>query len=90
MTLFGYMGEVLRVNLTNKKILEEPLDARTARKFIGARGLGAKILFDELEPGIDPLGPMNKLVIATGLLTGMPIPGTARFVVMAKSPLTGI
>jgi len=88
--MFGYMGKILRVNLTDKKVSEEPLDRHTARKFLGARGLGAKILFDELKLGTDPLGPENKLVIATGILTGIPIPGSARFVVMAKSPLTGI
>jgi aldehyde:ferredoxin oxidoreductase len=88
--MFGYMEKILRVNLTNKKVSEEPLDGRTARKFIGGRGLGIKILFDELKPGIDPLGPENKLVIATGVLVGIPIPGSARFIVTAKSPLTGI
>ena len=60
------------------------------RKYIGGRGLGVKILFDELRPGIDPLGPENKLVIALGAITGIPFPGNSGLVVMAKSPLTGI
>lgn len=88
--MFGYMGKTLRVNLTDRKVTKELLDARTARKFIGGRGLCAKILFDELEPGIDPLGPENKLVIATGPITGIPIPGNSMFAVAAKSPLTGV
>jgi len=88
--MLGYMGKILRVNLTNKEITEESLDPIIARQFIGGRGLGIKLLFDELKPGIDPLGSENKLVIATGILTGIPIPGSARFAAMAKSPLTGI
>jgi aldehyde:ferredoxin oxidoreductase len=88
--MFGYAGKILRVSLTDEKASEEPLNESTARKFIGGRGLGVKILFDELKRGIDPLGPDNKIVIATGVLTGIPIPGNARHIVMAKSPLTGI
>ncbi len=88
--MFGYAGKILRINLTDEKVSEEPLDASTAKKFIGGRGLGVKILFDELKRGVDPLGPDNKIVIATGVLTGIPIPGNARHIVMAKSPLTGV
>ncbi|MHA1712027.1 MAG: aldehyde ferredoxin oxidoreductase family protein [Candidatus Freyarchaeota archaeon] len=88
--MFGYMGKILRVNLTSKKVTEESLDKTVARRFLGGRGLGIKILFDELKPGIDPLGPENKSVVATGILTGIPIPGSARFNVASKSPLTGI
>lgn len=88
--MFGYMGKILRVNLTNGKITEEPLEESVARKFIGGRGLGAYILFNELKPDIDPLGPENKLVIATGVVTGIPFPGNSGLNVMAKSPLTGI
>jgi aldehyde:ferredoxin oxidoreductase len=88
--MFGYMGKILRINLTNGKITEEPLEESIARKFIGGRGLGAHILFNELKPGIDPLGPENKLVIATGVVTGIPFPGNSGLNVMAKSPLTGI
>ena len=88
--MFGYMGKILRVNLTKGKITEEPLEESIARKFIGGRGLGAYILFNELKPDIDPLGPENKLVVATGVVTGIPFPGNSGLNVMAKSPLTGI
>ena len=88
--MFGYMGKILRINLTNGKTTKEPLEEKVARKFIGGRGLGAYILFNELKPGIDPLGPENKLVIATGVVTGIPFPGNSGLNVMAKSPLTGI
>lgn len=86
--MFGYMGKILRANLTDQKITEEPLEEDTARKFIGGMGLGAKILFDELKPGIDPLGPRNKLIIAPGVLAGLPFPH--KFSMIAKSPLTDI
>jgi aldehyde:ferredoxin oxidoreductase len=88
--MFGYMEKILRVNLTLGIVKEEKLDEGTARKFIGGRCLGAKILFEELEQGIDPLGPENKLIIATGVLTGIPFAGNSRYVIMAKSPLTGL
>jgi aldehyde:ferredoxin oxidoreductase len=88
--MFGYTGKILRVDLTRGKATQERLDEAVARQFIGGRGLGAKILFDELRPGIDPLGPENKLVIATGVVTGIPFPGNSCHSVMAKSPLTGI
>ncbi|MBC7263203.1 MAG: aldehyde ferredoxin oxidoreductase family protein [Chloroflexi bacterium] len=88
--MLGYMGKILRVNLTDKRITEEELEEGVARQFLGGRGLGAKILFDELKPGIDPLGPENKLVVAAGVVTGIPFGGNCRYVIMAKSPLTGI
>jgi aldehyde:ferredoxin oxidoreductase len=88
--MFGYMGKILRVNLSKQKIIVEKLEEKTAKKYIGGRGLGAKILFNELKLSVDPLGPENKLVVATGVLTGIPFGGNSRYVVMAKSPLTGI
>ena len=65
------------------------MSEETIRRFLGGKCLGARILYEELEPGIDPLGPENKLILATGPLTGAPFPGNARHVVMAKSPITG-
>jgi aldehyde:ferredoxin oxidoreductase len=83
----GYMGKILRVNLSTGKISTEALEEDVARKFIGGKGLSAKILFDELKPGIDPLGPENKLVIAAGPVSAIPFSGNSRFSVCAKSPL---
>jgi aldehyde:ferredoxin oxidoreductase len=85
--LNGYMGKILRVNLSAGKIMPEQLQEEVCRKFIGGKGLSAKILFDELTPGIDPLGPENKLVIAAGPLCAIPFSGNSRFSVCAKSPL---
>jgi len=86
----GYAGRLLRVDLTSGRIWDEPLDEARARKYLGGRGLGARIIFDEVPRGADPLGPENRLVFAMGPLAGTSAPGSGRFGVMAKSPLTGV
>jgi aldehyde:ferredoxin oxidoreductase len=86
----GYTGKVLRVDLNKKTSTVEPLDYREAHRFIGGRGLAAKLLFDELPLGADPLGPENKLVLATGPLTGTLVPGSNRYVIVTKSPETNL
>jgi len=85
----GFMGKILRVNLTNSTISEEPLRQKDTEMFLGGSGLATKYLFDELEPGIDPLGPENKLIIMTGPLTGTISPSSGRYSAVTKSPLTG-
>lgn len=85
----GYMGKVLRVNLTDRTIKVEPLDLEVAQKYLGARGLGVKIMMDEVPVNVDPLSDENKFIIATGALTGAPVPTSGRYMVITKSPLTG-
>ena len=85
----GWTGRILRVNLTTKKIRVDSFDEAFARKWVGGRGFAAKILFDELKPGIDPLGPENKFIAAVGPIAGIPAPNTGKTVVAAKSPITG-
>ena len=87
--MHGTTGKLLRVDLTSGKISQENISEETLKKYLGGKCLGAKILFEELEPGIDPLGPKNKLIFATGPLTGAPFPGNSRYTVLTKSPLTG-
>ena len=87
--MFGYMGKILRVDLSKSKITEEFPDEDTLKMFLGGSGLAAKYLFDEVEKGTDPLGPENKLIFMTGPLTGTRSPSTGRYIVVAKSPLTG-
>ena len=84
-----FSGNLLRVDLANHSIRTERIPEEVIKKHLGGRGLGAKILFEELRPGIDPLGPENKLVFAVGPVTGAPFSGNSRYTVMAKSPLTG-
>jgi len=88
--MYGYNGQILRVNLSDDQILKESLANSDATKYLGGRGLAVRILFYELEHGIDPLGPENKLVYTTGPLAATGFPLNSRWIVAAKSPLTGI
>jgi len=83
------MGRILRIDLSKKKISSQPLTNEQAELFLGGRGLGAEILFRELPRGIDPLSPENKLIFATGPLTGTGAPTSGRYSVTTRSPLTG-
>ena len=87
--LYGWNGQILRINLSDGKTSVQKYDADFAKKFFGGRGFAAKILWDELKPGIDAFSPENKLVLAAGPLTGLPGPSLGKLVVAAKSPLTG-
>jgi aldehyde:ferredoxin oxidoreductase len=85
----GYLGKLLWVDLTKKKITAEPLDETVARKFIGGYGIGARILFSRMKAKADPLGPGNILGFITGPFTGTQAVSGTRFTVVGKSPLTG-
>ena len=85
----GFTGKILRVDLTaNTTSVEEPSE-HFYRQYFGGSGLIAYYLLKELKGGEDPLGPENRLIFATGPLTGVPISGGGRNSVGAKSPLTG-
>jgi aldehyde:ferredoxin oxidoreductase len=87
--MFGYMGSVLRVNLTKQRSFTEDLRKDLVRKFVGGNGFGITFLFREVGRDVDPLASENKLLFATGPLTGTPIPVALEFGIFAKSPLTG-
>jgi aldehyde:ferredoxin oxidoreductase len=87
--MFGYMGSVLRVNLTKQRSFTEELRKDLMRKFVGGNGFGITFLFREVGRDVDPLSSENKLLFATGPLTGTPIPVAGEFGIFAKSPLTG-
>jgi aldehyde:ferredoxin oxidoreductase len=88
--MYGWMGWILRVDLSSGKVQKEPLDEGLARRYVGGRGLNARMLYDEVRPETDPLGPDNKLIIGTGPCNGTVVQGSQRFTVTHKSPLTGI
>ncbi len=88
--MFGYMGKILRVNLSSGKITTEEIDPQVAQNYIGGAGFATKILYDEVPANADPLGEENRLVFMTGPVTGTRFPTSGRFVVATKSPLTGI
>jgi aldehyde:ferredoxin oxidoreductase len=85
----GYMGKMLWVDLSQKKLKDEILNEELGRQFLGGYGLGARILFSRQKAGVDPLGPDNILGIMTGPLTGTPALGSSRYILVGKSPLTG-
>jgi aldehyde:ferredoxin oxidoreductase len=89
MNVYGWTGNVLRVNLSAGSSFVEQLDLDLAEQYVGGLGLGAKYLYDEIDPAVDPLGPENKLLFATGPLTGTAAPAANRYVLVTKSPLTG-
>jgi aldehyde:ferredoxin oxidoreductase len=85
----GYAGRILEVDLANRSFSFKPLDEAIARLYIGGKGYGTRLLYDRTPAGIDPLGPDNPLIFATGPLNGSVAPQSNRFAVVCKSPLTG-
>ena len=83
------MRRLLRVNLSSGLIKEEEIPSEIAEAFVGGRGFGAKYVYDEIPPGIDPLGRDNKLLLGTGPLAGTSAQSLSKWMVVTKSPLTG-
>jgi aldehyde:ferredoxin oxidoreductase len=88
--LYGFMGKILRINLSEKRIQEEVIQEDWASKFMGGAGMATKYLYKEVPKGTDPLGPQNLLIFMAGPLTGTASASASRYSVVAKSPLTGI
>lgn len=86
----GFEGRMLNVNLSNGTTTKSKIDRDTLRKFIGGSGLAAKLFFDRVSPDVDPLSADNVLFMVTGPVSGTNFPGSARFSVCSKSPLTNI
>ncbi len=85
----AWVGKILRVDLTKGVASVEELNEEFARDYIGGRGLGVKYLYDEIDPKVDPLSSGNKLIMATGPLTGTGALAGGRYTAVTKSPLTG-
>ncbi len=85
----GFAGRVLEIDLGSRTFAFRPLDEAIARLYLGGKGYGTRLLYDLTRPGIDPLGPENPLIFATGPLNGSLAPQSNRFAVVCKSPLTG-
>jgi len=88
--LCGWMGTILRVDLTRGIITKEPLSEELRNDFIGGYGIGSKILYDETGPETNALSPENRLIVATGPLNGTLVPSTSRISVVNKSAVTNI
>jgi aldehyde:ferredoxin oxidoreductase len=87
--MYGYMGKILRIDLTEGKITVESLDPTIARSYIGGRGLGSYLAYREIAPSIDPFSPESSIYFITGPLQGTLTPFTPKFVIINKSPLSG-
>ena len=88
--MYGYLGKILRVDLTAGRIWDEPINEEYARAFVGGSGLAARYICDVVDGETDPLGPENPLVFMTGPLVGTAMPSAGRCSVCALSPLTRI
>lgn len=86
----GYAGKQLRVDLGTWKSQSEPISAEMSRLYLGGAGYAARLLYDELPKGIDPLSPESIMVVATGPLSMSAVPGGGSAVLCFKSPLTGV
>ncbi|MFC1898757.1 aldehyde ferredoxin oxidoreductase family protein [Chloroflexota bacterium] len=84
----GYAGKILRADLSKNTTSVEELDEKLCRKYLGGAGFIAHYLYKELKPGVDPLGPDNKLIFALGPMTGVMLAGNDRSCIGAKSPLS--
>ena len=85
----SWAGKILRVNLTAGTVKSEPLNMTWAKEYLGSRGLATKYIVEEVDPKVDPLAPANKLIWATGPLTGTMASTGGRYTVVTKGPLTG-
>jgi len=88
--MYGWAGQRLKVYLTEGKIVKEETPERLRKEYLGGRGMNSRVEFDEIRPGIDPLGPENVFIVGAPLLVGTIAPFGAKWTVTAKSPLTGI
>ncbi|MFB5085012.1 aldehyde ferredoxin oxidoreductase N-terminal domain-containing protein, partial [Symbiobacterium thermophilum] len=88
MTLGGYANRIARINLTSLTVEYDQVPKELLRKYIGARGLGVKFVFDN-GPKVDPLSPDNLMAVMIGPCTGSAVPMSGRLAIVTKSPLTG-
>ena len=85
----SWAGKILRINLTAGSVKVEPLNMDWAHAYLGSRGLATKYIVEEMDPKTDPLSEANKLIWATGPLTGTMASTGGRYTVVTKGPLTG-
>ncbi|HMO47149.1 MAG TPA: aldehyde ferredoxin oxidoreductase family protein [Rubrivivax sp.] len=85
----SWAGKILRVDLTAGTVKPEPLNMDWARAYIGSRGLATKYVVEEVDAKVDPLSAANKIIWATGPLTGTMASTGGRYTVVTKGPLTG-
>jgi aldehyde:ferredoxin oxidoreductase len=85
---YGFVGKLLRVNLTTGNLQIEEINQSELRKYMGGIGYAVKMLYQEMPGGVDPLSPDAKVILATGAVTGTLCPSGGSYEVCYKSPLT--
>ena len=88
--IIGTSNRVLLVNLNTRQFETYHVKERERRLYLGGKGLGLKLIYDRMRPGVDPLGEENMIAFMPGVLMGTGAPCSARFAAVTKSPLTGI
>ncbi len=88
--VIGTNNKILEIDLTTKKFQITEVNKKDRNLYLGGKGLGLKLLYDRMEPGVDPLGPENMIAFTMGVLMGTGAPCSGRFEAVTKSPLTGI
>ena len=86
----GFHGRLLEVDCGGGAIGVRGLETHLVRSFLGGSGLAARLLWDELDPALEPLAPASPLLFVNGLLAGIPIPAACKLSICGRSPLTGI
>lgn len=84
----GYTGKILRVDLSSQKVAVDEQDEAFYRSYLGGRGIGYHYLMQAVPAATDPFSAENILVLATGVMTGAPLPAACRFAAVGRSPLT--
>ncbi len=86
----GFFNRLLRIDLGEKTYRTEPIPDEVLEKTLGGKGLGTHLLLENNPPGVDPLSPENRFIVALGPVTDTAVPGSSRYGIFTKSPLTGI
>jgi len=89
MSIPGFAGTILYVDLTSGSIRKEPLDPRLPERFIGGDGINTRLAYDLIPPDVDPLAPENCIIVGAGPFVGTDIPGSAKIMITTKFPLNG-
>ena len=88
--MYGWMGKIIRIDLSTGTVRDEPLNEELRHYFVGGRGINSRMLYDATDSTTSPFSPDNVLIFGTSPLSGTTAPSTPRCTVSAKSPLTGI
>ena len=85
----GFFGKILRVNLSKKKVTTSALPDEFIKDYLGGRGVGARILYEENPPRVDPYSPENRFILFTSPIMGTSAPCCVKYSLITKSPISG-